>query len=419
MKYIRLPTIIGIIFLFFVYSPIYAQEINVTAVQFLPKVELFFTPRSGSFTEGSTFDVPILVNTNEHSINGVEVSVSFDSSKLSIVRPAGGTSIVGIWVEPPVYDNVRGTANYVGVIPGGITTDSGLIGSITFKAKDTGKAVVSFNSTSKVLLHDGLGTKAVTSFGRSEYTILPKAPDGISVFSETHPFQSTWYNNNSPVLSWEKPAGVTGFSYVLDNKPNTIPENVVNTTDTTVAFEDIEDGLWYLHIKGNKSGVWGGTGHFALKVDTSPPADFKPRVNYLLASLSFVERALVTFFTTDNLSGVDHYEVGIIDMNQPTTVSPIFVEADSPFQVSLQKGDNLRVIVRAIDKAGNIRESSINVTPPFMITKLIKDNIIYILLFIILSGLIGLILHYMIGHHIIKKVHHARKLLKKKKTKSK
>ena len=39
-------------------------------------------------------------------------------------------SIIGVWVEPPAYDNSRGTV--IGVIPNGITTSSGLIGTILF-----------------------------------------------------------------------------------------------------------------------------------------------------------------------------------------------------------------------------------------------------------------------------------------------
>lgn len=390
-----------------------AKTITVDGSKLVSRAELSLSPRSGSFVEGSTFEVPIFVNTKGASVNGIQIKVSFDKDKLSIVKPSSGPSIIGVWIEPPAYDNIRGSASYVGVVPNGITTGAGLVGTITFKANDIGRAVVSFRSDSKILLNDGLGTEAVLDLGRAEYTILPKAPEGVRVFSETHPFQGDWYNNNSPVLSWERDYGVSGFSFVLDNKPSTIPNNTISSVETTKAFDGLADGLWYFHIKAYKNGAWGTTGQFLMRIDTAPPASFKPEVNYLVAASVLVERTLVSFFTTDNLSGIGHYEVGIIDKNQPATESPVFVESESPFQVPLTVGSNLRVIVRAIDKAGNIREASVDVRIPFVISKFIKDYLVYILIFIILAGLAGLILHYYFGHHIVRNFRKILAIIKK------
>lgn len=369
-----------------VFCPItsYGQVINVDAKNLVPKTSIFLSPSSSSFVEGSTFEIPIIIDTKGNNINGIDITVKFDKDKLSIVQPSGGNSIVGVWVEPPFYDNSKGVASYVGVIPGGITTSSGVVGTITFKAKSLGKALVSISNLSKVLLNDGLGTEAKVETGRGEYSIIQKPSAGVIVFSETHPFSGDWYNNNSPVLSWDKEPGVSGFSYVIDNKPNTIPDNTLDTEDNIVSFEDLDDGLWYFHIKSNKNGVWGQTGNYLLKIDTTPPADFKPEVNYLLASTVLVERTLISFLTTDNLSGIDYYEVGIIDKSQPTTISPVFVESESPFQAPLNKDSNLHIIVRAFDKAGNVRESSIDVKSPIFVGNFIKNYIYYFLGFILL-----------------------------------
>jgi hypothetical protein len=390
--------------------PAGAQTVFIDASRLVPKVEVYFSPRTGSFVEGSTFDIPILINTRGASVNGLEIKVTFDRDKLEIVKPSTGQSIIGVWVEPPSYDNARGTANYTGVIPNGIITSAGHVGTITFRAKKTGRAVLSITSASKVLLNDGQGSEAQIDLGRSEYTILGKAPEGVRVYSETHPFQSEWYNNDSPVIFWDKDEGVTGFSYVVDDKPTTIPENEVLTAATTQAFEGLEDGLWYFHIKAYKNGVWGTTGHFLMRIDTAPPADFTPEIDFLLGAVAMSQRALVSFFTTDNLSGLDHYEVGILDRSQPVTVSPAFVQAESPFQIPLSS-DKLSVIVRAVDKAGNIRDVSLAVAAPSFVQKFLKDNLVYLLLFIILAGIIGLIFHYLVGHHIIRYLRKAAELI--------
>jgi len=63
--------------------------------------------------------------------------------------------------------------------------------------------------------------------------------------------------------------------------------------------------------------------------------------------------------------------------------------------------DNLRVIVRAIDKAGNIREAPADIRPPFIITKFIKEYLVYILIFIVLIGLISFIIWYLFDRHVV------------------
>lgn len=389
-----------------------AQELSVNASDLVSQTKVYLSPATGSFVQGSTFDVPIYVNTEGRSINGVEIRLEFDSAKLSVIRPAGGTSIVGIWVEPPSYDNSKGVVNYVGVIPGGVTTEAGLIGSITFQAKSQGKARVSFKSNSKILLNDGLGTDSVVNYNRAEYTIIPKAPEGVNIFSETHPFQGEWYNNNNPILSWDKEDGVDGFSYVLDNKPSTVPENNINTTDSTISFENLNDGLWYFHIKARKNGVWGSAGHFLLRIDSTPPASFKPEVNYMVAATVFVTRTMISFFTTDNLSGVDRYEVGVIDKKAPPTESPIFVYAESPYQFSVNDDSEYRVVVRAVDKAGNVRDDFVDVEVPFAIYTFVRNYIVYILAGIIVLGVVMLSIHYLFGHHIIRNLRRAINIVK-------
>jgi hypothetical protein len=394
-------------------TSLFAENISVNASSLLGRTELTLSPSSGGFVEGSQFDVQVLLNTKGLSVNGLQVYVNFDPSKLAIVRPLGGTSVIGVWAEPPTYDNVRGTSSYVGVLPNGMKTDSGLVATITFKAKKIGNARITFSSNSKVLKNDGLGTDTLVNLGKADLSIIPKAPDGVRVYSETHQFQDVWYNNNNPVLSWDRDPNVDGFSYVLDNKPNTVPENTITSNDTTKSYEKLSEGLWYFHIKAHKKGIWGGVGHFLIRIDSTPPAEFTPEANYLVASSVFVQKTLLSFVTTDSLSGVDHYEVGIIDQSKSENVSPVFIQTESPFQVPLKSKEKLHVIVRAIDKAGNVRDEAVDIVAPLVIEKFIKDNMVYILLFIILLGLVILITHYLFGHHIVRHLRRAFKIAQK------
>jgi len=378
---------------------------TINASELVSHVEVFPLFRSGSFVEGSTFDVPIVINTKGASINGVEVHVSFDKDKLSIISQSNGTSIIGIWVEPPRYSNSKGTASYVGVIPNGITTDSGIIGNITFKALATGQANVMIDSSSRILLNDGLGTNTILETGRALYSILSKAPEGVRIYSETHPFQGRWYNNNNPIVLWDRDSGVDAFSYVLDNKPGTILENKVTSIETSASFTDLRDGLWYFHIKSSDAGIWGTPNQFLMRIDTNPPADFKPEVNYLVTTVAPAQKILISFFTTDDLSGIDHYEVGVINKTQASTESPVFVRSESPFQISLVENEKLQVIVRVVDKAGNMRDVRVSINPPMFNGKILEGYLLYLLWFLIFVIVIltTLLIHYLFGHHLLKR----------------
>ena len=53
------------------------KTIQINASQLLPRAEVSFAPQSGTFVEGSTFQVPILINTKGTSINGIDLKINF------------------------------------------------------------------------------------------------------------------------------------------------------------------------------------------------------------------------------------------------------------------------------------------------------------------------------------------------------
>jgi hypothetical protein len=97
------------------------------------------------------------------------------------------------------------------------------------------------------------------------------------VKSSTHPEKNRWYPDNHTIFSWaasDDMSGINGFSYLLDEEPDTIPDDVSEGTETTATF-DIEDGVWYFHIKArNGAGLWSDTSHYQVKVDTTSPTTF-------------------------------------------------------------------------------------------------------------------------------------------------
>ena len=106
---------------------------------------LRLSPNIGSFILGSTFDVSVILNTQDIPVNTVEVELLFPADKLQIANPSLGKSIVGIWATPPSYSNQEGRIYFVGGIPSpGINTSEGVVQSFTFRVISPGEGRITF-----------------------------------------------------------------------------------------------------------------------------------------------------------------------------------------------------------------------------------------------------------------------------------
>jgi len=325
---------------------------------------LYLSPQTGTFFVGSTFDVSIFVNTGGNNVNAVKVDLKFDQRKLQIASPTAGRSFIAVWISQPTFSNIEGKATFQGGVPSpGINTSSGLVSTITFRAINPGEAMVSILDldSSQVLLDDGKGTNILSSVGRGVYTISIPPPEGPKVFSPTHPDQNKWYNNNSPTLSWETEEMVTDFSYSIDDSFYGVPDNISEGDYTSVSYTDLEDGIWYFHIKAKKGNIWGGITHYILLIDTVPPAVFTLSFEPTLRSpVMTAKEPIVFFITTDNLSGISHYELKLIDLTETPQKKEtgFFVEVSSPYQLPSLATGEYEVIVKAFDQAMNWQDSS-------------------------------------------------------------
>lgn len=368
----------------------------------VPSVELFPLVRSGTFTEEGLFEVPIAINTHGSSVNTIELSISFDPTILNIVKPSGGNSIVNLWLETPTYSNASGDVHLTGFIRNGITTSSGVITTLTFKAVRPGETTLIIEEGSRVLRNDGYGTQAPMETVRGNYTILPKPPGAVRVYSETHPVSGRWYANNNPIFSWDTDPANSGYSYELDDKPNTVPDNEPDTETTAVSFQEVPDGISYFHLKPRKKGRWGETTHYQIRIDTAPPAEFVPVVAKLRGT--DINQTQLTFFTTDELSGFDHFEIGISDARRPDE-RPIFVQAESPYVFA--GSDHSRVVVRAFDAAGNVRDITARLSGVSDFLAWLKDGMFFFMLAGCMSLLLFLFMHYAAAHHLVQGGQHA------------
>lgn len=333
-----------------------------------PSASLYFSPSKGTFFVGGTFDVSVFVNTEGSSINAVEVNIKFPTDLLQVVSPTAGSSFISIWTNQPYYSNKDGIVSFEGGVPSpGINTSAGLISTITFRAKAPGTALISFSDPSRVLLADGKGTNILKTVTRGEYVLVLSPPEGPKIFSTTHSSLTTWYKNNNPAFSWEKLPNIADFSWSLDQDPSGIPDNVAESSDNSASFSDIGDGTWYFHVKARVGNIWGGVSHYPIHIDITPPQAFKIRIESVSAFTG--SRFFAYFSTEDRLSGVDYYEISVINMGDPqASANPLFIETVSPYRVPFEKMGKYAVLVRAYDKAGNYAEdrSIFTVINPFI-----------------------------------------------------
>lgn len=322
---------------------------------------LLFSPATGSFTVGSTFNVSIVVNTGGKSINAAKVDIRFPANKMQVVNPSAGTSFISIWVNQPAFSNTAGTITFQGGLPTpGIKTEAGIISTITFRATAPGAAKLTFVDTSQILLNDGQGTNILTSRGDANFTLGLAAPEGPVISSSSHPDQNAWSQNRSAQFSWDEIIDATGYSYVFDQNPRTTPpERTDATTNRTANVNADQDGRWYFHVRA-KVASWGGTSHYAVLIDSTAPAGFTPSIDPPNPEPG--RRPELKFLTTDGMSGIEHYEMQLIALDDASQATPFFVEQTSPVRLPELSAGRYQVIVRAFDQAGNSTDGKLEFT---------------------------------------------------------
>ncbi len=68
------------------------------------------------------------------------------------------------------------------------------------------------------------------------------------------------------------PSGIIGYSFILDQLPNTMPDLISEGNITEQAYSNLSTGTYYFHIIAQDgAGNWSGPAHFEINVDNSLP----------------------------------------------------------------------------------------------------------------------------------------------------
>lgn len=324
---------------------------------------LYLSPAAGSFVVDSTFDISVLMNTNNQSVNAVSMDITFPAQLLQVVKPVANSSVIAIWIAQPSFSNTDGKIHLEGGIPNpGVNSSAASIMGITFRAKQAGIAKIRINDGARVLANDGAGTDIIGGRNDGTITLTAKPPDGPSISSDTHPDQNSWYQNLSPQFSWISKDTVSAISYQFDQNPTTEPDQIAEAMATTIPTQATEDGLWYFHLRVQSNKTWGGTSHYLVHIDNTAPAAFEPVIDPIDALPG--QKPVATFITTDRASGIDHYELKVESLDNEENSASFFTEQQSPYVLPMLEKGRYQLTVRAFDKAGNITEglTRLNVT---------------------------------------------------------
>lgn len=337
---------------------------------------LTLLPSDTDLEVGDTFDVAVVLDTEDVDVNAIEIEIEFPADKLQVVSPNTGRSVIEIWAGQLRFNNKLGLIEMRGGIPGGLNIKNGLVTTIQFRVRSSGSAAIQFTSKTTVLANDGLGTDVLVRTPGVILSANPPKPAGPIVTSPTHSEQGRWYANGDVLLEWAIEGGAQAYSYVLNDEPVFQPDSIAEGSQTDISYSNLSSGIHYFHIRALRDGQWGGSTHFQIGIDTAPPAEFE--IEVVPSARTSSRQPVLKFFTTDTQSGIDHFEIKTISLaplgEGSIPVDELFTDAQSPYVMYPLDVGSYDVIVRAYDKARNYREVTQRITVATPILSIIEDD---------------------------------------------
>lgn len=155
---LRILFVLGIFVITALPRPIYSAELRITSVR-------------ENVINGQQLPIKILLDSPSDAINAFEARIAYSPDRLTFIDWSDTGAIVNFWIEKPGEKN--GTITMSGVVPGGYQGTNGLIATLYFRATQEGPTAITFRDTT-ILLNDGAGTQAKSSFKNFALTVVPQ-----------------------------------------------------------------------------------------------------------------------------------------------------------------------------------------------------------------------------------------------------
>lgn len=347
---------------------------------------LYFSPSSGSYEISKNFSVNVFVSSADQAINAASGVISFPKDTLEVISLSKSGSIFSLWVQEPSFSNNIGTVNFEGIVLNpGFTGATGKIITINFRAKANGTAFLNFPSGS-VLANDGKGTDILTSLGNANFVLkevtspapetpplkVAETPSAPQISSPTHPNSDKWYAKKDAKFTWLVPADATGVRLLVSKIPMAIPAVTYVPVISEKEVTNLDDGVWYFHVRFRNASGWGEISHFRFQIDTEKPERFEIRE---IERKDLTEpKAKFIFDAKDETSGIDYYEIQI-----DSRITQIWRDDGShSYETAVTEPGKHILIAKVVDQAGNFLLASstefiIEPLNPPIITEYLKE----------------------------------------------
>ncbi|PJC21872.1 MAG: hypothetical protein CO060_02405, partial [Candidatus Yonathbacteria bacterium CG_4_9_14_0_2_um_filter_43_16] len=334
---------------------------------------LFFTPGTGEFGLNKEIVADLKIDSDGVGVNAGQATIRFPKDMLEVKSVDKTDSAFNFWLEEPSFSNTDGVITFVGGTPYGISGASIKVISITFLAKNSGTARLSF-ADSAVTASDASGTNVLSKSAEAAFTItgetvppvitpptqikresvepvgLPTKP-ALTVPLYSNPTE--WYNHsNIFTVSWTIPLDISGVVATINKQPAYSPSVSEGLFDSKM-FSALSDGVWYLHARFKNDIGWGPVTHYRIAVDTKAPLPFEITTNESEATDN--PTPTFSFKASDALSGLRAYRVRVDNGNWVSIPTKDF---KGSYKLAPQVPGKHVLTIKAVDNAGNSIENT-------------------------------------------------------------
>ena len=305
--------------------------------------QLYLYPDNLDVRTGASFVVEVRLDTEGESVNAIDITGTVENGIIESITTAN--SIIDIFIDATAVG--QNTFHFSGGTPGGFV-GSGIVGRLSITATKPGSLSISFGNAT-ILSGSGESLLSEIKVRSATENVLQPNGDHIIITSKSHPNQNEWYNEKDLKLHWNLENGME-YSYLMSLDPGAVPDDTPDKPQGTlewqgdISINDLTDGINYFTLKrvGENS-----VARYRAMIDTVPPEWLGFEKSAGVAETEYKD--FLSFLAKDELSGINHYEVGVDDSPSVLLTSQSYI----------LPSEYTHITITAFDNAGNITEKDI------------------------------------------------------------
>lgn len=301
----------------------------------------------------------VSVDSGGETINAIDAVIQYDPGSIKVKDIIMTRSICGeAFVIKKEIDNKLGKLEVSCVIPnpGAMGRDI-ILTDVVFEAIKESRVNFEFSPETRVLANDGLATDVLRETYNAHYDIIDfSKPNSLHIYSYSNPDSEQFYKNNIVELAWICNGDFCNdYIYSLSKNPTDMPIFQGNTLKkNSVSLNLFEDGVWYFHLASvDNEGQIILSDHFKISFDNTGPNYLEIKKSSAVVRSGEVVR--FEFKANDELSGIKH------NLFYVKLGNGIFLPSRSELNVAFSDLGRNTMTVRAFDRAGNIKDSVVNI----------------------------------------------------------